>query len=173
MPIISLHLRSKRLEVLKIGLRELSLGEVVDQQLAYRCHTSDLYCYASSETGGPLPATWDGESAPEIVPLWECELSLLALRDKEFVEIDYDDLEDLTVIARSEQGILAYLFFYLVEDLGGAQHLNQGNHESESLLRLNSQLQFKHLEDIIDFQRRSGSEINCHDLLLNYTRSIL
>ncbi|WP_145453702.1 hypothetical protein [Gimesia panareensis] len=157
---------------MKTGLRELSLGEVIDQHLAYRCNVSALQCYTSSETGGPLPASWDADSAPEIVPLWECDLSLLALRDEEFVEIDYEALEDLTVIARSEQGMFAYLFFYLIEDLGGSQCFKQGNQEYDSLLRLNSQLRFEHLEDILNFQRQYGSEINCRDLLLNYTRSI-
>tara|TARA_R110002124_G_scaffold57984_6_gene162069 strand:- start:65 stop:589 length:525 start_codon:yes stop_codon:yes gene_type:complete len=172
MPLVSLQKRSKLLEELKTGLRSLSLGELTNEYLEYRCRISPLLCYESSEEGGFLPASWDKSEAPEIVPLWECDLTMIAMRGEEYLEIDWENIEDITLIARSEQGLLSYVFFYLIEDLGGANQLMNQKQDYESLLQLSREMGFEHLKAVIEFQRNHGADFNCVDLLLEFTLSI-
>lgn len=173
MPLVSEEMRNIELEKLPSGIRKLCTGSIKHERLDYRCRTSNMYCYSISNTGESFQTSWDSVEKPQILPLWECDLSLVAKRGDEFVEIDYEDPEELLIISFSIQGVLAYLFYYLVEDFGGGDTLlKSSNQELKELENISDEVGFNHLMDVLKLQIEIGSHYDCSDKLLMFTKSL-
>lgn len=162
MPIVSKQQRLERIAHFGVGLRRLCLGEIDDERVLYRCRVNTMACYSGSDEGSSFPASWDTH---DIIPLWECDTSLCAERDNSFVQLEYDDPEELTLIAAGEQGMLSYVMFYLLEDYGSAG-------ESGVIKDTSDLLGFEHLDQLLSFQTAFGGKVDCFQRLLQFTRTI-
>jgi len=97
-----------------------------------------------------------------------------AERNGEFIEFDLDDLDEVTFISRSEEGVLAFTMYYLVEDYGGHKELSKSNSSAYvEMSGICNDLEFSRLDELIDLQRRIGKTLDCRERLLQYCQSIL
>lgn len=143
--------------------------------LDFRCNRELLYVYSSTTNEFNLPVAWD-DNGLKIVPLWECGTNLFAMRckngcNKDFIKIDYEDADEVIVISESYQGLIAYLIYYIVEDMGGAEEIENTDTLKE-LAAFSKTIGFRYLIDIIEFQKINCKEIELSSLLIEYTRSI-
>ena len=110
-PIIANHLRLARLEQLGVsaGLQALSSGECIDEVFRFQCLGPPFY--ACNEAGVP-----DG---PTMVPLWDRDDRVIGIQATPeglaFVEYNVEEPQDLSVLARTEQGFWAHQFDSLYE----------------------------------------------------------
>lgn len=174
MPIVSPSEREQFLERLPTGLRGLCRGETRNGLLDYRCRVSPLMVYQGS-TDGIIPAAWDRVDGPPVVPLWESDVDLTAWRGglfSDFVEIDVEDPEDPVQIAKTPEGLLAYVFFFLIQDLGGAAQLSERPDDMVLLQSLATDLGFKNLDEILVLERDLSTDPSWLSRLLEFTTSV-
>jgi hypothetical protein len=174
--IVSSAERIVELESLDPGLRDLSLGVIRDDLLSFRCRSSPLYAYSESEDAAELSVAWEPGPGSRVVPLWECDASLIAAvrnRGTRYVEIDMEDPENVLEIGSSSQALLAYLLYYIIEDLGGTRRIRNGPGDSERRVRaLASRLGFTHLDELLNLHAAVAAEPEAIAKLLAYTDSL-
>ncbi len=150
-------------ELVRLGVGSpivrLATGEIQDPIFAYWCQTG--FQYHNDQVGDT-----------EIVPLWQYGLDVTGCRlvdDRlEFVEYCVEDLEAgvpdaMVVVGYSDQGLLARLFFHLIEN----ENCSNAN-ESERRNRLQQAADlvgFVHLDEAIQEHARclSESKFNYHE----------
>ena len=176
MAIVSKNDRNSFLSKNYRELYELSIGNASREWLEFRCVNELPITYGQSEPGGLLPTSWDNDDV-FIYPLWECGICLTALKKDgekiDFIEVDFEDPEELLVISRSYQGLIAYLMYYIIEDAGGEATIKSDRPEFlEELREFSEKMNFSFLNEVIKLQNDICKELNAIDLLLNYTNSL-
>jgi hypothetical protein len=106
-----------------------------------------------------------------VYPLWTCNADVTAVwvrRDRiEFVRLNHDDAE-VTVLGRTEQGLLLGLFLALVED-------EDWTDPAKSLRRLQEMADFagfRHLAELNEWHERNGSAHDFHERWDRFAESI-
>jgi hypothetical protein len=137
--------------------------------LTYRYNTQLQFCYGATDKATQIPADWDS-SAVKVIPLWEGGSSLFAIRlvahESEFIQINYEDPNDIEVISTSSNGLFAYLFYFLVESLD-----DEDEEELADIKRLATDLEFDKLDLIFGSVKRISSEPD-YESLWELTRSL-
>jgi hypothetical protein len=99
------------------------------------------------------------------VPLWECTESIVGCRPTqdrlEFLEVDVEDPGAATAIAQSEQGLLFWLFSYLIED----QQWDDVEATKRELKAAAQSVGFRYFDEVNAFQREFGSRTDYDSLL--------
>jgi hypothetical protein len=100
-----------------------------------------------------------------IIALWECGYNVIGCRiaDKrlDFVTLYVEDPTAITLIARSEQGLLFWLFSWIIEDQDWAN-------EESTLARLRTAaaaVGFRSFDEVEKFEREFGNRTNYEELL--------
>ncbi len=111
------------------------------------------------------------EDVSAVYPLWTCNANVTALwirRGKwEFVELYHDDPET-TVLARSEQGLLATLFLSLLE----AEDWKDPKQSLGRLRKLAKVAGFRYLDDLNEWHDGSGSAVDFQDRWNQFVESV-
>jgi hypothetical protein len=164
MLMVSKLARSEYLQTTHPILFKLCVAYPVPSILEFRCNTALPW----SDEGSLIPAAWDTDEV-KVIPLWEGGSTLTAIRvssDEEFIQINYEDPNDLLVIAKSVDGLFTYLFYFLVESAGGKEA--EGFNEIEELA---SYLRFDKLDIVMELIRRLYGKPD-YESLSAFTRSV-
>jgi hypothetical protein len=139
---------------LSSGLMALASGNPPHPAFAYRCGL--VYKF---------PEIHPEERPEGLVPLWECGTAVVGCvqtpQGLEFVRwsVEADDPPEL--IARSEQGLLFWLFSYLIEDADWED-------EEAAVRRLRAAavaVAFRYFDEVNEFQQQRGSDPSYDELL--------
>jgi hypothetical protein len=151
-----------RLLDLSEGVLALALGNHPSPVFEFRCEPVYRY-YALPEQYRPRG----------LVPLWECCGGVVCCRHSveglEFLELDVETPLELRRIARSEQGLLFWLFSYLIED-------QDWEDEAATAALLKSAAEavgFKHFTRVNYFQQKQGKELDYARLLRDEAWNVL
>jgi len=168
MPIVSKTQRSDYLKQHHPILYKLCVAAGLPSLLEFRINTDLPFCYGRSDRGSPIPAEWDDESV-SVIPLWETPSGVIAIRTlrerEEFVYITYEDAGDVKIIAKSTDGLFAYLFYFLVESCDGSE-----SDEFSAIARLASYLEFDKLDAVIEAMVKFAEDPD-YESLWQFTRS--
>lgn len=168
MPIVSKSKRAEYLEQRHPVLHKLCVPANVPTILEFRLNTKLPFCYGRSNDGSPVPADWDEEGV-SVIPLWESASGLIAIRGnrgaEEFVQINYEDANDVEIIAKSVDGLFAYLFYFLIESNGGP-----GTEGFADIQNLAAHLEFDKLSLVVESIPRFAAEQD-FDSFWQFTRS--
>lgn len=169
MPIVSLADRSQFLKQNEPILFRLCVSNELPPILTYRFNTQLKFCYGATDESTKIPADWDSSSVI-VVPLWESGSGLFAIRqigqDSEFIQINYEDPNEVEVISTSTNGLFAYVFYFLVESLD-----DEDEEELAEVKQLAADLEFDSLNLIFNSVKRISSESD-YDSLWELTRSL-
>ncbi len=168
MPMVSKLERSEYLQATHPVLFKLCVAHPVPSILEFRCNTNLPFCYGRSDAGFPIPAAWDTEQV-KVIPLWETATSLNAVRlgsEEEFIEINYEDVNDVLIIAKSVDGLFSYLFYFLIESVGGKEAKRFADIEA-----LASYLSFNKLDVVMELIPRLHGKPD-YESLWQFTRSL-
>ena len=169
MSIVSRAERSRDLEQHYPILFKLCVANALPEILTYRMNADLPFCYGATAETTLIPSDWDSEDV-RVVPLWESGSSLTALRrisgETDFVQINYEDPNDVEVLAKSVEGLFTYLFFFLVESVGEGD-----GEEFSEIEQLASYLGFEKLGMVVDLVKRVSSESD-YESLFEVTRGI-
>ena len=169
MSIVSKSERSRYLQQHYPVLFKLCVAGELPKILTYRCNTELPFCYGATERSSPIPAGWDSDSV-KVIPLWENGSGLTAVRvtlgKAEFVQISYENPSDVEVLAKSIDGLLTYLLYFLVESAAG-----QEDDEFVEIQELASYLEFDKLALVVNLVKRQASDPD-YESLFEVTRSM-
>ncbi len=150
--------------------------------------SAPVIALCSGEEVHPHPSFWyrcqaphsiyHGGTGPDlglILPFWECTTTVTAAlmgdaghAGPTFIEFSLEYPDEYIAFAVSEQGLLAYLFWYLIED--------QDWHDKQKCTRVLTEaataVGFRHLQKMLEFQQMHGDKSNYSELLAQYTRNI-
>ncbi|MEW4565585.1 hypothetical protein AB1K70_23895, partial [Bremerella sp. JC770] len=87
-------------------------------------------------------------------------------QESEFIQINYEDPNDVEVISTSSNGLFAYVFYFLVESLD-----DEDDEELADIKRLATDLEFDKLDLILESVNRTSSEPD-YESLRELTRSL-
>jgi hypothetical protein len=148
--------RRKALESLGLSPRVVSLAmaEWPTEAFEFRCGPLDRYL--------ALP---DGVWPSDALPLWECCGSIVGCRRAggglEFIALDVEIPWQLDLLARSEEGLLFWLFSYLIED----QDWDDEPLAIQALADAAAAVGFRRLAEVDQFQQRFGGRPGYGQLL--------
>lgn len=150
MPVVPEDIRSEAMARLGLSdaLIRLSEGELIHPAFAQHCQAPPRHCYDGFE----VP---DG---PEFVPIWDEDDQAFGVREAagglEFLSYWTDDgLE--SIIARTEQGFLAYLFNEIYDTT------HEDDEDDLAMLREAAQaIGFRFLDDVIRYREEVGNSLD-------------
>lgn len=85
-----------------------------------------------------------------------------------FYELDVEDPSDVTLISRSETGLLYWLFTHLIED----QDWDDADSAMRALSAAAKETGFELLQEACEFQSEHGADVEFVELLLEKTRNV-
>jgi hypothetical protein len=148
--------RRQALELLGLspGIVALAMGEWPTEAFEFRCGRLDRSL--------ALPA---GVWPPDALPLWECCGSIVGCRRAggglEFIGLDVEVPGNVHRLARSEEGLLFWLFSYLIED----QDWDDEPSARRAIAHAAAALGFRRLDEVDQFQQQLGGRTDYDELL--------
>lgn len=168
MPIVSYADRTQYLLSHYPILLPLCAPERLPSIVSHRMNAELPFCYGKSKSGSPIPVGWDSPDT-RVVPLWENANGIVAIRLRhdslDFVQINFEDPSDVDVIARSINGLLFYVFYFLIESAG------DNAAELSEIKQLANCLKFEMLDAVAESVSRLGQQ-NDSESILSLFRSI-
>jgi hypothetical protein len=169
MPIVSKAERSQYLEKNEPILSKLCVANELPTILSYRCNTQLPFCYGATEESSSIPAEWDSPNL-RVIPLWEggSSVTAIAVKDEEtkYIQINYENPNDVEFIATSSRGLFLYLFYFLVESLD-----EDDEEEQKEIQQLASYVEFDKLDLVFRSVGQMAVESD-YSTLLELTRSL-
>lgn len=170
MPIVSNRYRSHFLNTHYPTLSNLCIKNSLPAILTHRINTHLPFCYGRQDGISSIPASWDSPHL-EVIPLWEDSLGITAIcvdgNDSSFIDIPFEDPDDITVTAKTTDGLFFVLFYFLVESLGGPDEKR-----FREIQDLANTLEFEKLDLVVHSVERFSSEPNFDKLFWELSRSI-
>jgi hypothetical protein len=153
-------------DLTKLGLSEKLIAFVMTEP------RQGIFTYRCEEKYGGWPSHVP-EDVTAVYPLWSCngDLTVVWIRagHREFVRLYHDD-PDVTLLARSEQGLLAKLFLPLMEGLSWNDATEVAASEKK-LVEASATLNFKYIGEFIELYARSGDDPDGYTERINHLMS--